>query len=223
MTQDSEPARRNLEKIDLRREKVAKLLVQGLSGPAISEKLGIPYKTVRDDVHAIRSEWDEFTHRQRIRPFQMAYIQLEQLRRELWKKFESLGNTKADNVLRSTYARHLLKVMHEMNTLVGLHDPSAFEAKHEKKDSLPDSIPKKRFKEWLKKFDPEDRAAISSKLGDLLGEDKGEDGSDEAQRPDRLPERTVQGKDVQSSTQRSDKQTDDDSSSERRKDHTSDN
>jgi hypothetical protein len=205
MTQDSEPVQGNAEEINLRREKVAEQLVKGLNGPEISEKLGIPYGTVKDDIRIICTEWKDFARIKPTRPFQMAYIELEQLRRKLWEDFNNLGNTKADHVLSLSYARNLLKVMHEMNELVGLYDSSAFEVKPEKQNSAPGSIPMKSFKDWLRNLDPELRHAIFEKLGDLF------------KRVD-----SIQGEDVESSTEVSDKQTDDDSASERRKDDVSD-
>ena len=104
------------EKIKLRQHDVHLLHLRGFNNKEISDKLEVSLSTVEKDLHQVRQEiksWlQDFRSEGVYCSFRDSYEQLEQIQKELWKKFQEEKDTKmqikivdslADKITKTNY------------------------------------------------------------------------------------------------------------------------
>ena len=103
------------EKIRSRQHEVNILHLQGLNNNEVADKLQVSESTVEKDLHYIRQEaqsWiEEFRTAGINYSYRCSYEQLEQIQRELWKKYQEekdpklqlrILNSLADKIVKSS-------------------------------------------------------------------------------------------------------------------------
>ena len=113
---EEEMARSAKEKIKSRQHEVHLLQLQGLSNKEIADKLEVSLSTVEKDLHEIRQQiksWiEDFRSEEVYCSFRNSYEQLEQIQKELWKKYQEEKDPKlqvrildslADKIIKSSY------------------------------------------------------------------------------------------------------------------------
>ena len=113
---EEEKARSAKEKIRARQHEVNVLHIRGLSNKEIVDKLEVSPSTVEKDLHEIRQEiksWIEDFRSEGVNySFRNSYEQLEQIQKELWKKYQEEKDPKvqlrildclADKIIKSSY------------------------------------------------------------------------------------------------------------------------
>ena len=102
------------EKIKSRQHEVHLLHLQGFSNKEIADKLGVSLSTVEKDLHEVREQiksWIEDYRSEGVYcSFRNSYEQLEQIQKELWKKYEQEKDPKMQVRIFDSLADKIIKL-----------------------------------------------------------------------------------------------------------------